>query len=272
MKTPISYYGGKQAIIQHILPLIPPHDLYTESFFGGGTVFFAKEPVRNETINDRLDIVINFYRVLKTKYKALKVMIDLSLLSRTMHTQSLHICQGKLPADDVTRAWAFWYCCNFSFSNKIGAGIKYANMMNTLIPKTLLNKKRDFTDLLAGRIENTSIENTDALTVLNSRNMPGAFHYIDTPYPNADQGHYKGYTFSDLEKTLDWCGRSCKGKFLLSNYNSDMLEKYIGIHGWRKTEITHRLKAARKSGPEKVEVLVWNYDIQPERNLFTHSQ
>lgn len=27
MKTPISYYGGKQTLLKHILPLIPKHIL-----------------------------------------------------------------------------------------------------------------------------------------------------------------------------------------------------------------------------------------------------
>lgn len=35
MKTPISYYGGKQTLLKHILPLIPNHKLYTEAFCGG---------------------------------------------------------------------------------------------------------------------------------------------------------------------------------------------------------------------------------------------
>jgi len=38
MKTPISYYGGKQALLKHILPLIPKHKLYTEAFCGGAAV------------------------------------------------------------------------------------------------------------------------------------------------------------------------------------------------------------------------------------------
>jgi hypothetical protein len=28
MKRPISYYGGKHAIIRHILPLVPKHEVY----------------------------------------------------------------------------------------------------------------------------------------------------------------------------------------------------------------------------------------------------
>ena len=42
MKTPISYYGGKQTLLKHILPLIPDHKLYTEAFCGGCAVLFAK--------------------------------------------------------------------------------------------------------------------------------------------------------------------------------------------------------------------------------------
>ena len=141
IKTPISYYGGNQSVISHILPLVPQHEVYTEVYFGGGTVFFAKDPVYNETINDKLDIVINFYRILKTNYRQLKKLIDISLISRTMHIQAMHIAQGKTPADNVTRAWAFWYTCNFSFSCKIGGGIKYANEKNTIVPVTLRNKK-----------------------------------------------------------------------------------------------------------------------------------
>ena len=42
-KTPITYYGGKLNLIKQILPLIPKHRIYTEAFFGGGAIFFAKE-------------------------------------------------------------------------------------------------------------------------------------------------------------------------------------------------------------------------------------
>ena len=42
MKTPITYYGGKQTLLKYLLPLIPQHKLYCEPFFGGGAVFFAK--------------------------------------------------------------------------------------------------------------------------------------------------------------------------------------------------------------------------------------
>ncbi|MCC7452959.1 MAG: DNA adenine methylase, partial [Crocinitomix sp.] len=44
MKTPITYYGGKQKLVSLILPNIPQHTVYVEPFVGGGAIFFAKPP------------------------------------------------------------------------------------------------------------------------------------------------------------------------------------------------------------------------------------
>ena len=52
MKTPISYYGGKQSMLKDILPLVPEHDIYTEVFAGGAALLFSKSPVRVNVIND----------------------------------------------------------------------------------------------------------------------------------------------------------------------------------------------------------------------------
>lgn len=42
LKTPITYYGGKRKMVNHILPLIPEHSLYAEPFAGGAAIFWAK--------------------------------------------------------------------------------------------------------------------------------------------------------------------------------------------------------------------------------------
>lgn len=266
MKPPISYYGGKQSIIRDILPLIPEHEVYTESFFGGGTVFFAKKPAFNETINDRLDIVINFYQVLKLHFHELKKLIDASLVSKTQHALALKIINKKIQSTEIEKAWAFGYSCNVSWGNKPGGGVKYSNVQSITPALALKRKKERFTDTLVERIENAHIENRDALWVLNSRNVEKAFHYLDPPYINVDQGHYKGYSVPDFELLLNWSATKCKGKFLLSNYNSELLQKYIDKYGWNKKEVVKNLAKPRKSGERKIEVLVWNYTINP--NLF----
>lgn len=110
LKTPISYYGGKQMLLKHILPLIPEHTLYTEAFCGGCAVLFAKPPAQCEVINDTNTELVNFYRVAQTQYAALKAMIDATLHSREIHAHARHINEHPSFFTPVERAWAVWVC------------------------------------------------------------------------------------------------------------------------------------------------------------------
>ena len=85
MKTPVTYWGGKQQLASKILSLMPPHEKYDEPFFGGGAVFFAKEPVGVEFINDINGEMVNFYKTLKRKFAELKDEVDCTLHSEFQH-------------------------------------------------------------------------------------------------------------------------------------------------------------------------------------------
>src|SRR4051794_39494559 len=101
-------------MIQNILPLIPDHDVYTEVFFGGGAIFFAKKKAKNETINDRLDLVVNFYQQVKLNFKGLKSLIDATCFSRSLFEKGRFILQNREMFEPVQVAWAFWLISNFS--------------------------------------------------------------------------------------------------------------------------------------------------------------
>lgn len=276
VKSPICYYGGKTSILNHILPLIPPHKVYTETFFGGGAVFFAKDPAKNETINDRLDIVINFYRTLRNNFKPLKELINATLISRTIYNEAGQIIRAHRKGFDVDRiqlAWAFWMHSNFSHMHKISGGYKQQKDGGKSIAMELQNKKVMFTEMLISRIENAVIENTDWHKVAEARNHIDAFHFMDPSYPGTDQGKHHRFTWDDLETLLHWCESDCEGKFMLCNYNSPMLQEYIDRNSWPKREIIHKLKAPRKNGTQthRVEVLVMNYEAAGSLNLFSNS-
>jgi DNA adenine methylase len=85
MKTPVSYYGGKQRMLRHILPLIPLHDKYVEPFCGGAAVFFAKQQAKLEIINDKNGEVVNFYRCCKDNMPALQRRVASILHARAIH-------------------------------------------------------------------------------------------------------------------------------------------------------------------------------------------
>ena len=102
--TPISYYGGKQTMLPHILPLIPEHTIYTEAFFGGGAVFWAKQPVKTEIINDFNTNVYTFYKVLQTRFAELQTLVQQSVVSREAYKSALVIYHAPFAFTEVQQA------------------------------------------------------------------------------------------------------------------------------------------------------------------------
>ncbi|MDR1848223.1 MAG: DNA adenine methylase, partial [Bacteroidales bacterium] len=108
LKTPITYYGGKQTMVRLIVPLIPKHKLYCEPFAGGAAIFWAKEPSEIEVLNDTNREVMNFYRVAKTKFVELEKEIQATLHCRDLHRQACVVYDNPDMFSDVKRAWALW--------------------------------------------------------------------------------------------------------------------------------------------------------------------
>jgi len=261
MKTPITYYGGKQSLLNYILPLIPEHTVYTEAFFGGGAVFFAKSPVKSEIINDTDNMVVNFYEVVQTDFENLKTKIEQTPFSRATYCVAYTIYRMPHLFPKLTQAWAFYVATNMGFSAKIGSWgyDKYGKRL-----KTFINRKMKFTDSIFDRLQFTEVECNDACSVISSRDSEKAFHYVDPPYIDVNQGHYSGYTRIDYKKLLDTLSK-IKGKFLLSSYPSDLLTEYTTQNRWHTKEVVKPLTASNaekgKSRKRKIEVLTANYPI-----------
>jgi DNA adenine methylase len=102
--------------------------------------------------------------------------------------------------------------------------------------------------------------------VLEFYNTDDAFHYVDPPYINTNQGHYQGYSETDYQRLLDTLSRT-KGKFLLSSFPSEILDGYIKKYGWHTKQFSKTL-SARKVIPgksrdvRKTEVLTANYPLE----------
>ena len=257
-KPPLTYYGGKQKMLKYIMPLIPAHAIYDEPFFGGGAVFFEKQPSKVEFINDINGEVVNFYRVVKRDFERLQDEIDCTLHSEFQHNQARQIYFNSADKDSVLRAWAVWMLSHQSFYAMLGSTWKCSKERN--MATQIQTKKKMFDERYVKRLEATSIFCRDALDVICKTDTPETFHYIDPPYYNSDMGHYEGYTKTNFENLLQTLAR-VRGKFLLSSYPSDLLDKYINKYGWRTMKVK-MLKSVGNCG-EKTEMLTMNYDNKP---------
>jgi DNA adenine methylase len=261
-KTPISYHGGKQMLVNKILAVEPKeYKIYCEPFFGGGAFFFAKEPSKIEFINDINEQVTNFYETAKKQFKNLKVEIDCTLHSEEQFLEARRIyknCNGKDAQERVMRAWALFVLSHQTFLHSLDNTFAYNRSRS--MAKTVQNKKEQFTEQYCKRLENTTIFTRDALRVIRNTDSEDTFHFIDPPYYNADMGHYEGYTLEDFKNLLELLP-TLKGKFLLTTYPSEILSEFTDKHGWHNQHhIMHRASSG-KSGVTKTEVFTTNYPI-----------
>lgn len=284
MKTPISYYGGKQNMLKEILPLIPKHDVYVEPFVGGGAVLFAKEQSKVEVINDINGNLATFYRVLKNDSEGLNKLIQDTLHCEYTYKQTKEIYKNSDSGDysDVQVAWACWVQCNCSFANSPTNGwgntFNLRDKLNSAI--VVLNKKELF-GRISKRLSLIHVNNSEAVYLIKKLEQRSEskkyFYYLDPPYPESDCKHYEKekhvyYELLDLLPII-------KGKWLMSSYPSEELNElrrnckstHTKTKGLNFKDIEKNLSVSGKhnAGKKKTECLTWNYDlIENQISLF----
>ena len=261
LKTPVSYYGGKQKLVTTIVPLIPKHVMYCEPFIGGGAIFFSKEPSHIEVINDTNKELINFYNILQNRFVELQKMVSVTLHSRSLHRDAQVVYEFPHLFNEIKRAWAVWVLSTQSFSAMLDGSFGYDKSDNTTTKK-ITNKRNQFTEDYAIRLQNVQVECADALYIIKSRDTVDTFFYIDPPYFNSDCGHYLGYTEQDFENLLNLLSE-IKGKFLLSSYPSALLQGYVKQKGWHFKTFESGVSVNAKAGymKRKWEMLTANFEI-----------
>lgn len=270
LSCPLPYWGGKNYMLRYILPMIPPHNLYCEPFFGGGTVFFNKKKVENNIINDYDDRIMNFYEVLRDHFDEFLDRIIIMLASRKLFKQVSKKVKNNDYTDKIDKAVSIWYLISLAFRRQLNtvAGIDLGAFR--------FEYRKDCIQAYRNAFLRTLIECKDALQVIKdwdrgfkrtSEHAGESFFYIDPPYYNSDCKSYKGgnegFTEQHFIDLLDLLGQ-IKGKFILSSYPSDILYNAVKKYGWYTKQIEKQLVASTIKGKRKIECLTWNYPVYKE--------
>ena len=269
MRPALTYWGGKQDMLSHILPLIPPHSCYIEPFCGGASVFFAKAPAKVNILNDKHTELVNFYRVMKRPWlrRRLFAKVNDTPYARVLFLKAMDVFFSPKGHSKVTRAWAMFTACGQAFNKKLDPSRSWSRSAQRNNATGWHNRvEHTQTEALIKLLNSTQIDNRDACHLIAAA-KEDSFLYVDPPYVGADQGHYSGYDYTHFEELL----RALEGtpaKFMLSSYRSELLDIYASRNNWIRKEIVceHKSSPLRRRGqkPKKIEVLTMNYTLNPE--------
>jgi DNA adenine methylase len=261
MKTPITYYGGKQRLLKRILPLIPPHRLYAEPFAGREARYSSprslaeiggaqrhQRPARDLLPSGRAD------------FKRLRKRILATLHSRDLHKYAGIVYAYPHFFSKVDVAWSVWTLSATSFAASLEGTFGYDKTRGTMA-KRIANKKGNFTDSVSRRLQNATIESRDALetrSAAGTARIPSSTAIPPTSTPT--WRIIRAIREKDFERLLEVLSR-VKGRFLLSSYPSEVLSRYRERHGWYSVSHRQAVAVHAKAKKQKEEVLTANYPI-----------
>ena len=247
-------------IASWIISHFPPHNPYIEPFCGGASVFFAKEPVAVNVLNDTNGMIVNLYRQAKLYPEDLFRLIDATPHSRSEYNRAAAIYKGKVEATDLEKAWAMYTATTQAFACKTACGWAFQKGGTTKsAPRTTKNRKKMIPDIIQ-HLNKAQIDSIDAIACIERYDQSEALFYIDPPYIDTQQGTYAGYEQSDFDRLLEVL-KTIKGKFFLSHYANQTMSDYAEANGWAVTEKETRCSATMVRGEcaKRTEILVTNH-------------
>lgn len=254
MRTPLTYYGGKQRLAPQIVPFMPEHRIYFEPFAGGAAVLFHKPRVERETLNDLYGIVMRFWRAVRDHPLELAQAVQATPYSRTEWRFCREACRAPdAETDDVVEAARrFIVYIDQSFSRE-GTGWSPPSILFDRRGRWQAGVWENLPQKLvaaAERLSGVCLEDGDGPDLIPRFDQPDAVIYIDPPYAMDQRlAPGKGYRHDDRDGLL-WprlvgvLATVENAAVLVSGYPTEHMEDL----GWRCVDLKHTRTVQARAG------------------------
>ena len=276
MISPLIWPGGKGQMMNKILKHIPDHKYYLEPFFGGGNLFFSKNKVSHETINDINSDVINFFKLLqdKNKFKQFHELLELTPYSREIFNESIKY--KKFEHGSVKRVYYWFILLRQSFSGK---SEHWSYSLNNTDNRKLFQTVSGWLNIIkllpeiAARLKYIQIENDDFESIIKRYDNKDCFIYCDPPYLHETRKSKKLYEYEmrkdDHVRFLKCCNEAIS-KIMISGYDSYLYNEYL--KSWIKKQFKVKIimnNSRISKNTYRTEMLWMNYKPEQPDLFFT---
>ena len=256
VSPPLRYPGSKFRASKYILPhLEVEHDEYREPFLGSGAIFFTKQKVEKNWLNDiDKELIITFQVISDKKLRA-------KLIEKIKDYKPSKI------EFDILKAQ--------SFKSKLDIAYRYFVINRTAYSGIMKQPNWGFHEVksvqpdkwparileAANKLEGSDITNVDFTDVINKESDNNVLIFLDPPYYLADQkrAYLHSFKIEDHIRLME-CLKRTKHKFCLTYDNCDEVKelyKWANIHEYNWMYHTANSNTTtRKIGKE---LIITNY-------------
>jgi DNA adenine methylase len=252
-KPIIPWIGGKRRLAKQILPRFPDHQCYVEPFCGAAALYFMKDQVKSEVINDINGELINLYRVVKYHLEPLIQEFRWSLTARQQFDWHKHQPCDQLT--DIQRAARFFYLQKCSFGARV-EGQTFGTATTSPARLNLLRLEEDLSQAHL-RLSSATIEHLPWETCIERYDRAHTLFYCDPPYWGTE-GYGVEFGLEQYRRMAD-LARSIKGKMLISvNDIPEMRAAFKGLD-IRTTDIRYTIGGGNSEYKVSKELIITNY-------------
>ncbi len=231
----LRYTGGKWRLASWVIKHLPSHRCYVEPFMGGASVLLRKPRSIVEVLNDKSDLVVTFFRVLRDRGDELRQILELTPFA----LQEYRACDPFEPGlDDIERARRFFVNSWEGYAGTSGA-CRNRGWRRTPDRNVVGNFAVgiDGLQMITERLRHVAIDCLDYGEILERYDRPDTCFFADPPYVlSTRKRHYR----SDAYGALDWSDedhvellsrlQDVEGAVVLSGYGSQLYEDTLS--GW----------------------------------------
>jgi DNA adenine methylase len=251
----LRYHGGKWKLAEWIISKFPKHRVYVEPFGGAASVLMRKDRSYAEVYNDRWDVVVNVFRVLRDPIKSeqLKRLLELTPFSRTEFNSTFRRRPEGAADVECARLTILRSYAGFGSASTNGeypTGFRCnSNRSGTTPAHDWVNYPGHigaFVERLAGVV----IENREALEVIGQHDGVGTLFYLDPPYPHSTRNMQRGNAAYAIEMTdeqhreLAEVAHQVKGMVVISGYPCELYDRELYVD-WKRLQCEHKADGAR---------------------------
>jgi len=257
--------GGKSKSKGVILPRIPPHRVYVEPFFGGGSVFFGKPPAAKSVLNDIDRPLMNFYRRLDCA-RLRRCVAGMVAIAKARDSEKLRsawwrranrMAAGSSESCDVFIGKTYGYGCK-SGRPSFAPSTAMRGNDNRKGGATKVKRCPEYKE----RLRNATILSQDYQAVMRRFDGRDTFFYLDPPWLGVgknqeDNGqYYRGKATTSPETVCSFL-RKVKGKFLLHYDDNPRIQQ--ACRGFQIERVPWATSMYDTGGKKKHALLISNF-------------
>lgn len=220
----IPWMGGKRRLAKHIIPKFPDHQCYVEPFAGAAALFFMKDPVRSEVLNDVNGDLVTLYRVVQHHLEEFVRQFRWALSSRQIFEWAKLTDPRTLT--DIQRAARFYYLQKLSFGAK-PTGRTFGTAPSAPPKLNLLRIEEELSQAHL-RLARVYIEHLDWRACVAKYDRPYTLFYFDPPYWGTE-GYGEEFSLEEYQAIAE-CAKTMQGKAIISvNDVPEMRAAFTGL-------------------------------------------